>query len=102
LTLPRYSDESIAKNAALVEELKSVASSVGGTPAQMALSWLLCRGADIVPIPGTKKVRWLEENVAATELALTDAQIARLDVVFRPGVTAGDRYPPGGMKRIML
>lgn len=99
---PRYSDENIARNASLVEALRAVAQEVGGTPAQVAIAWLLAQGDDIVPIPGTKRVRWLEENIAATGLSLGAAEIDRLDEVFRPGAAAGDRYPPGGMKRIML
>ncbi len=99
---PRYSEENIARNLALVDALKSVAQECGGTPAQVAIAWLLTRGEDIVPIPGTKKTKWLEENVAALDLVLSDAQAARLAEVFRPGVTAGDRYPPGGMKRVMI
>lgn len=99
---PRYSEENIARNLALVDALKSVAQESGGTPAQVAIAWLLTRGEDIVPIPGTKKTKWLEENVAALDLTLSDAQADRLAEVFRPGVTAGDRYPPGGMKRVMI
>jgi len=99
---PRYSEENIATNTALVEALRSIASEVDATPAQVALAWLIARGDDIVPIPGTKRARWLEENVAALDLTLSDAQLVRLGDVFFPGVTAGDRYPPGGMKRIMI
>ena len=98
---PRYSEENIAKNTPLVDALAPIASDIGATPAQVAIAWLLSRGEDIVPIPGTKKIRWLEENVAATELALSDATLARRDQVFRPGITAGDRYPPGAMKQLM-
>lgn len=99
---PRYSAENIAKNAVVVDALKSIAEDVRASAAQVALAWLLSRGNDIVPIPGTKKIRWLEENLAATDLELSAEQLARLDEVFRPGVTAGDRYPPGGMKRVMI
>lgn len=98
---PRYSDENIAKNTGLVESLREVARDVGASPAQVAIAWLLSRGEDIVPIPGTKKVGWLEENIAATDLVLPEEALARLEAVFAPGVTAGDRYPPGGMKHIM-
>lgn len=79
-----------------------MAAEAGATPAQTAIAWVLSRGEDVVPIPGTKKVKWLEENAAALDLGLSEAQLARLEKVFRPGVTAGDRYPPGGMKRVML
>jgi aryl-alcohol dehydrogenase-like predicted oxidoreductase len=97
---PRYSAENIATNAKLVEALRGVAREAGATPAQVCLAWLLRQG--VVPIPGTKKVRWLEENAAAAAIALDDAQLAALEAAFPPGVTAGDRYPPGGMKRVGL
>jgi aryl-alcohol dehydrogenase-like predicted oxidoreductase len=99
---PRFSEENIASNTRLVEVLKAVADDLGATPAQVAIAWLLSRGDDIVPIPGTKKVKWLEENIRAVDLSLSDAALARLGEVFVPGVTAGDRYPPGGMKRVGL
>ena len=99
---PRYSEENIAKNTRLVAALKAVAEDLGATPAQVAIAWLLSRGEDIVPIPGTKKVKWLEENIRAVDLSLSEAALARLEEVFTPGVTAGDRYPPGGMKRVGL
>jgi Predicted oxidoreductases (related to aryl-alcohol dehydrogenases) len=62
------------------------------TPAQLALAWVLHRGADVVPIPGTKKRRYVEENVAAAEIALNDEELARLDEALPPGATAGARY----------
>ncbi len=98
---PRYSEENIASNTPLVEALATVAEEVGATSAQVAIAWLLSRGDDIVPIPGTKKIRWLEDNVAATGLVLPDHVLAQLEEAFRPGITAGDRYPPGGMRAIM-
>jgi len=97
---PRFSEENIAQNTRLVEALTAVAGDVGASPAQVAIAWLLSRGPDIVPIPGTKKTKWLDENIAACELSLGDAQLAALEAAFPPGVTAGDRYPPGGMKRV--
>ncbi len=99
---PRYAQDNIARNAVLVDALKSVAKDANGTPAQVALTWLLSRGNDVVPIPGTKKPKWLEENVAALDLALSEEQIDRLEEVFRPGIAAGDRYSQGGMKRVMI
>ncbi|HSM39984.1 MAG TPA: aldo/keto reductase [Afifellaceae bacterium] len=97
---PRFSEENIAQNTRLVEALTAVAGDVGASPAQVAIAWLLSRGPDIVPIPGTKKTKWLDENIAACDLSLSDAQLAALEAAFPPGVTAGDRYPPGGMKRV--
>ena len=99
---PRFEEENIAQNMALVDVLKSIASDLQATPAQVAIAWLLSKGPDIVPIPGTKKISWLEENVAATQFSLTSEQIDRLEGVFRHGTTAGERYPEPDMKRLML
>lgn len=99
---PRFAQENIEANLPLVETLKGIAEELDAAPAQVAIAWLLSRGPDIVPIPGTKKRKWLDQNIAATELKLSDAQATRLEEVFRPGVTAGTRYPAGGMKRLGL
>ena len=99
---PRYAAENMEKNAPLVAALEGVALRLGATPAQVAIAWVLSRGEDVVPIPGTKKIRWLDENIAALDITLPADEIAALETVFAPGVTAGDRYPPGGMKRIGL
>ena len=66
----------------------------GATPAQLALAWLLARGDDIVPIPGTKRRTYLEENVAAADLVLSAGEVAHLDAVFDPEAASGERYPP--------
>ena len=68
------------------------------TPAQVALAWLLSRGTDIVPIPGTKRRKYLEENLAAAKLMLSAAELAQLTAAFPPGVTAGTRYPEKQLK----
>ena len=68
----------------------------------VAIAWVLARGEDIVPIPGTKRIARLEENAAASKLALSADEIARLDAAFPPGITAGDRYPPGQLARVGL
>jgi aryl-alcohol dehydrogenase-like predicted oxidoreductase len=73
---------------------------VGATPAQLALAWLLDQGEDVVPIPGTRRPGRLEENAAAAEIGLTDAQLAALDEAFPPGVTAGERYAPAQMTTV--
>ena len=99
---PRFAEENIARNVALVDALAEVAAELGASPAQAALAWLLDRGEDVVPIPGTKRRAWLDANADAVALELTEEARARLDTVFRPGVTAGDRYPPGQMKRLGL
>ena len=97
---PRFAQENIERNLALVETLRALATAKGCTPAQVALAWLLARGDDVVPIPGTKRRRYLEENVAALDVRLDESELAKLDEAFPPGITAGDRYPAGQMKRV--
>jgi aryl-alcohol dehydrogenase-like predicted oxidoreductase len=86
---PRFAAGNIEQNLQIVTEVEAVAAEAGATPAQVALAWLLARGDDIVPIPGTKRVSRLEENVAAADLTLSEAQLARLNAVRAP---LGDRY----------
>ena len=86
---PRFEGENFDQNLRIVEAVESVAAEVGATPAQVALAWLLAQGDDIAPIPGTKRVSRLEENVGADGLALSPAQLAALDAVPSP---SGDRY----------
>jgi aryl-alcohol dehydrogenase-like predicted oxidoreductase len=88
-TNPRFTQENFAANMAIVNVVTAVADELTATPAQVALAWLLAQGEDIAPIPGTKKVSRLEENVAADALVLTDDQLARLDAVPAP---VGERY----------
>ena len=88
---PRFATDNRATNLALVGNLRSVASEIGATPAQVALAWLVAR--DVVPIPGTKRVSWLEENVAAAELKLTPAQLAAIDAAVPQQAVAGERLP---------
>ncbi|HMB47373.1 MAG TPA: aldo/keto reductase, partial [Afifellaceae bacterium] len=99
---PRYQDENMAKNSRLLEALGAVAREAGASPAQVAIAWLLARGPDLVPIPGTKKVKWLDENIAAVDLALSDGQMAALEEAFPPGAAAGERYPESDLKRVNL
>ena len=95
---PRFQGDNFSKNMALVEKVKVLAEEIGCTPAQLALAWVLAQGDDLVPIPGTKRRRYLEENAAAVDLALTPAQLAELEGVFPRGAAAGTRYPEAGMK----
>jgi aryl-alcohol dehydrogenase-like predicted oxidoreductase len=88
-TNPRFADENVAKNLRIVETVEAVAEEAGATPAQVALAWLLSRGDDVVPIPGTRRVARVEENAAAVELELSAEQLRRLDELPAP---AGDRY----------
>jgi aryl-alcohol dehydrogenase-like predicted oxidoreductase len=97
---PRFQKEHLLKNAALLPPLEALAAKKSCTPAQLALAWVLHQGEDILPIPGTKRRKWLEENVAALDIALTPAELAELDRAFPPGVTSGMRYPEGAMKAL--
>jgi aryl-alcohol dehydrogenase-like predicted oxidoreductase len=97
---PRFQRENRARNLERVERLKDVATELDCSPAQIALAWLLAQGDDVVPIPGTKRIRYLEENAAATEVELGDEQRRELDELFAPGATAGGRYPTGHMSEI--
>ena len=90
---PRFQGENFRKNLELVDRVNEIAAEKGVTPAQLALAWLLAQGTDIVPIPGTKRRRYLEENVAATAIELTPAELARIEEAAPPGVAAGQRYP---------
>ena len=89
---PRFQGKNLQRNRAIVEALEAMAAEKDLTAAQLALAWVLHRGADIVPIPGTKRVRYLEENIGASGVALTGDDIARLDAAAPVGATAGDRY----------
>ena len=89
---PRFQGANFDANARAAQAVRTLAAERGATPAQVALAWLLARGEDIVPIPGTKRRRYLEENVAAVALALTSEEVARLDASLAPGIVAGPRY----------
>ena len=90
---PRFADGNFDANAALVAALGDVAGEVGVTTAQLALAWVLAQGDDVIPIPGTKRVRYLEENAGAAEVVLTPAQLARIEAAAPRGAVSGDRYP---------
>jgi aryl-alcohol dehydrogenase-like predicted oxidoreductase len=90
---PRFQGENFQRNLDLVERLREIAADKGVTPSQLALTWVLSRGHDIVPIPGTKRVRYLEENVAATEIELTKEDLERIEAAVPKGVTSGARHP---------
>jgi aryl-alcohol dehydrogenase-like predicted oxidoreductase len=89
---PRFQGENLQKNLDLTAKIEELAEKKAVTPAQLALAWVLVQGDDIVPIPGTKRVKNLEENVVAAEIELTDQELQELDEAFPPGVAAGDRY----------
>jgi aryl-alcohol dehydrogenase-like predicted oxidoreductase len=97
---PRYQGENFDANVRAAETVREVARSLGAKPGQVALAWLLHKGPDIVPIPGTKRVRYLEENVAAASLSLDAARLRALDEALAPGKVAGPRYSPVSMAAI--
>jgi aryl-alcohol dehydrogenase-like predicted oxidoreductase len=90
---PRFQGENFAKNLELVDRVREIADEKGVTASQLALAWVLAQGDDVVAIPGTKRVRYLEENAAAADITLTDDDLKRLDEAAPAGATAGDRYP---------
>jgi aryl-alcohol dehydrogenase-like predicted oxidoreductase len=90
---PRFQGENLRKNFDLLRRVEEIAREKGATPGQLALAWIFAQGEDIVPIPGTKRVAYLEENVAAADVELTPDDLARLDAVIPRGAAAGDRYP---------
>ncbi len=89
---PRFQGENFRRNLDLLRRLETIAAEQGCTSAQLALAWVLSRGEDVVPIPGTKRVRYLEENLGAEQVALTPTDLERLDRLFPAGVAQGERY----------
>jgi len=90
---PRFAEGNFEHNLKLVEHVKELAQGLSCTPGQLALAWVLHQGSDVVPIPGTKRRTYLEENVAATEISLSASDLAELDAAMPIGAAAGDRYP---------
>ena len=99
-TQPRFQGDNLAANMRIVAKLREIADEKGITPAQLALAWVLSRGDDVVPIPGTKRRKYLEENAAAADVELTEEDLARIDDEL-PEVS-GDRYAPEGMAAVNL
>ena len=89
---PRFQGENFTRNLELVDRVRELAQEKDCTPGQLALAWVLAQGADVVPIPGTKRRGYLEENVAATEVALSEDDLARIEELAPKGAAAGDRY----------
>jgi aryl-alcohol dehydrogenase-like predicted oxidoreductase len=90
---PRFHGENFQRNLDLVAEVRTIAAEKGCTAGQLALAWVMAQGDDVVPIPGTKRVSYLEENAAASFVELSHDELARLDAIAPPGVAAGARYP---------
>jgi len=90
---PRFQGENFDRNLELVDRVREIAGEKGATPSQLALAWVLRQGDDIVPIPGTKRVAYLEENAGAASVELSDDELARIEEAFPKGATSGERYP---------
>jgi len=99
---PRFTGENFAKNIALVDEVARLGRDKGITAAQLALAWVLAQGEDIVPIPGTKRRKYLEQNIGAVDVRLSESELVELDRILPPGATAGERYAPQSMATVDL
>lgn len=97
---PWFAEPNLDRNLALVAAVRQVAAEIGGTPAQAALAWVLAQGEDVLPIPGTKRVRYLEENLAADALALTEGQLSKLAEAVPPDAVAGARYSEAALAKV--
>jgi aryl-alcohol dehydrogenase-like predicted oxidoreductase len=97
---PRFQGENFQKNLDLVGEVEAIAKEKGCTTAQLALAWVLAQGEDIVPIPGTKHAKYLDQNIGALDLELSDDDLERLDAILPPGAAAGERYHARGMETV--
>jgi aryl-alcohol dehydrogenase-like predicted oxidoreductase len=97
---PRFQGENFAKNLELVAKIKQLAVAKGCTPSQLALAWVLAQGPDIVPIPGTKRSKYLDENLAAAQIKFSSDELAQIDAILPSGSAAGERYAPGGMQNV--
>ena len=95
---PRFQGENFQRNLDLVHRIEAMAAKKGCKPSQLALAWVLAQGDDLIPIPGSSRRTHLEENLAALEISLTAEELSRIDEAAPKGITAGDRYPEGGMK----
>lgn len=99
---PRFQGENFAKNLGLAAKIRGLAEARGCTPGQLALAWVLARGEDIIPIPGTKRRRYLDENLGAADIVLTVAELAEIDAILPADAFAGARYAPAGMETVGL
>ena len=97
---PWFAGENFDKNQVLVGRVRGIAEKMGVMPGQLALAWVLAKGEDLVPIPGTKRRKYLEENAAAAEISLTPGQVAELEAAFPKDEIVGDRYAAASMKTI--
>jgi len=100
LTNPRFQNDALQKNLALAEQVKALAARKRCTAAQIALAWVLAQGADIVPIPATKRLKYLEDNLGALAVELSSDDLSVLDELFSPGAATGERYAPPMMELV--
>jgi aryl-alcohol dehydrogenase-like predicted oxidoreductase len=91
-TNPRFQEDALQKNQQLADHIKALASKKGCTSAQLAIAWTLAQGEDIVPIPGTKRVKYLEDNLGAANVTLAKTELEEIDRLFPPGAAEGERY----------
>jgi aryl-alcohol dehydrogenase-like predicted oxidoreductase len=94
---PRFVGENLQQNVRLVERVEEIANEKGVLPSQLALAWVLAQGDDVIPIPGTKRIQYLEQNIAAVDVKLTPDELRRLNEVAHPDAVAGTRYPEQAM-----
>ena len=99
---PRFQGENFQRNLALVEKVKQLGAEAGVSPAQLALAWVMAQGDDVVPIPGTKRRKYLEENAGAAKVVLAPELVQNLRMEFPPDAIAGERYAPGGMSLVNI
>jgi aryl-alcohol dehydrogenase-like predicted oxidoreductase len=99
-TAPRFQGANLEHNLAAADRIAALAAAKGVTPAQLALAWVLAQGDDLVTIPGTKRRTYLEQNLAATDIALSPGELRQLDELAPAGIAVGDRYPPAMMARL--
>lgn len=99
---PRWREENLKQNLALVDKVKDIAAAKGCTPAQLALAWVLAQGENIIPIPGTRREKYLRENIGALDVVLTAADLAQINAVFPSGAAAGTRYHETMMNRVNI
>ena len=97
---PRFAKENFQKNVELADRIREIADDKGVAPGQLALAWLLAQGEDIVPIPGTKRRKYLEENAGAADVTLTDEDLARIEEALPRGSVAGERYTEEMMRAV--
>ncbi len=97
---PRFTGENFERNIELVREIGEIADEKGCTPAQLALAWVLARGQDVVPIPGTKRRTYLQQNIGALSVTLSESDLERIDRIIPPGAASGDRYHAQGMTTV--